>query len=729
MTKSWFVYGALLWSILGSAVPQVGCAQVPAAELGAALSAARQRYEQGWSLYRQKAIPAALVEFEQALRQFRELGDLPGQILTLKTLRNLYLDQGESAKGDAYEAQANQLLALRPAERVGPPQALDYFIQSVSLLREASNPYKAGGTTAITAGQLRQETDSLSQSLNQINTAFQVMTQARAAQSNLNIALMAQQAGRLSEALAYMETALAVVEDIRSHILVSESRTAYFATVQGYYELYIDLLMQQHRQQPRSGYDQRALAATERYRARTLLELLAEARVDIRQGISPQLRGRERQLQTELNALEQQHLRQGGLAAEAERQYSTLLQEYQGLKAQIRSTSPNYAALTYPQPLDTAALQTSLADDTLLLVYFLGTKGSHLWAVASRGITAYELPSRALIEQKVEALRRRILDPRERAATTSGEAQDLAAILLKPVADKLGKQRLVVIPDGHLHLLPFGLLPVGPTGEPLLRQHEVTVAPSITVVQHLRAQAAQRRPAGRRLAVVADPVFSVQDDRVRVSEKPPAVLPTALGEAQNRGYRWDRLPFTRQEAQAITALLPADDRKVVTDFTANRTLAVGQELQNYQILHFATHGFVDTERPEQSGLVLSLVDEQGRPLDGYLKLNDLFNLNFNANLVVLSACQTGLGSLVQGEGLVGLTRGFMHAGVPRVVASLWRVDDEATAELMTRFYQKLFREQQRPAVALRLAQMEVAQIPRWQAPYYWAGFALQGEWQ
>ena len=190
-----------------------------------------------------------------------------------------------------------------------------------------------------------------------------------------------------------------------------------------------------------------------------------------------------------------------------------------------------------------------------------------------------------------------------------------------------------------------------------------------------------------------------------------------------------RLPFARQEAEAIAKLLPPNQQLKALDFTASRQAALTGQLDQYRHLHFATHGLLNSQHPELSGIVLSLVDEAGQPQDGFLRLSDLYNLKLNAELVVLSACQTALGKDVRGEGLVGLTRGFMFAGAARVVASLWNVNDAATAELMQHFYRAMLVEKLPPTAALRAAQLALARNPRWAAPYYWAGFVLQGEWK
>jgi CHAT domain-containing protein len=195
------------------------------------------------------------------------------------------------------------------------------------------------------------------------------------------------------------------------------------------------------------------------------------------------------------------------------------------------------------------------------------------------------------------------------------------------------------------------------------------------------------------------------------------------------GLRIPRLLGSRQEANGIAAFVPPEQAMKVLDFKANKATATSAELSQYRIVHFATHGLLNSEHPELSGVVLSLVDEEGKPQDGFLRLHEVYNLNLPADLVVLSACQTALGKEIKGEGLVGLTRGFMYAGSARVVAGLWKVDDEATAELMKRFYQGMLKEGQRPAAALRAAQVSMLNEKRWQAPYYWAAFVLQGEWK
>jgi CHAT domain-containing protein len=282
----------------------------------------------------------------------------------------------------------------------------------------------------------------------------------------------------------------------------------------------------------------------------------------------------------------------------------------------------------------------------------------------------------------------------------------------------------------------------------LIVNHEIVSLPSASALAIQRSELAGRKPAPKLLAVIADPVFDRSD--VRFTTPAPAVekeqaQAIAFNDARSiehlAGTEGDksgmstmrlvipRLPFTRQEATQLLALTPKNLSFSATDFQANRATIVNGDLSQYRYVHFATHGLLDSERPGMSALVFSMVDAQGKPQDGFLRANDIYNLKLPAELVVLSACQTGLGKEVKGEGLVGLTRGFMYAGAARVVVSLWNVNDKATAELMTKFYEKILKQGERPTAALRAAQVEMWKQKQWQSPYYWAAFTIEGEWR
>ncbi len=271
---------------------------------------------------------------------------------------------------------------------------------------------------------------------------------------------------------------------------------------------------------------------------------------------------------------------------------------------------------------------------------------------------------------------------------------------------------------------------------PLVVSHEVITLPSASVLGVLRRDARGREDRPKTVAVFADPVFDSGDVRVALAKRGLSESNQgSQGIEINRSEQktglntFPRLRFSRQEAESIVRLDSKDKSFEALDFAANRGTAIGPELRHYRIVHFATHGLIDDEHIELSGIVLSLVNEKGQAQDGFLRLYDIYNLSLNADLVVISACKTALGKDIKGEGLIGLTRSFMYAGATRVVASLWQTDDRATATLMSRFYKGLLEDNLSPAAALRNAQLSMWKDNRWREPRFWAAFTLQGEWR
>jgi CHAT domain-containing protein len=282
----------------------------------------------------------------------------------------------------------------------------------------------------------------------------------------------------------------------------------------------------------------------------------------------------------------------------------------------------------------------------------------------------------------------------------------------------------------------------------LIETNEVVSLPSASALAVLRREMNGRAAAPKTLAVLADPIFDKADQRFQTvagagrnkskSAAQNEFIARATLKKQTRGVAGDRttregldlprLPFTRREAEIISSFVPAAQREKLLDFAANRQSALSPDLSKYRFVHFATHGFINNENPELSGIVLSLFDENGKEQDGFVRVGDIYNLKLPAEMVVLSGCKTGLGREIKGEGFVGLTRGFMYAGARRVTVSLWDVNDEATAELMGRFYREMLAGKKlAPAAALRQAQISLLKDRRWHSPYFWATFVLQGE--
>jgi CHAT domain-containing protein len=447
-------------------------------------------------------------------------------------------------------------------------------------------------------------------------------------------------------------------------------------------------------------------------------------------------------------------LRQGNAEelATLQKEISRLEDEYQQVQAAIRKSSPQYSALTQPQPLGLKEIQQQLDPDTLLLEYSLGAERSYLWVVSHDSLKSYVLPRREEIQRIAQhayqlLTARSVFDSTEAPVERNSRirnadrefqqaSRDLSRMILAPAGGDLKSKRLVIVAAGALQYVPFAALSV-PTLEgerPLIMQHEIVSLPSASAFAVQRQNLANRELAPKTLAVIADPVFSTGDPRFKSGAKPVPQNSTrslvhAPASAAGTQLSIPRLPFTRSEADRILAVARAGSNLKALDFRANRAMATSGELGKYRYVHFATHGYLDTTRAGLSAIVLSLFDEEGKPQDGFLRTHDIYNLKLPAELVVLSACETGLGKDVQGEGLEGLTRGFMYAGARRVVVSLWTVNDRATASLMHRLYTEILQNNKTPAAALRAAQIEMLRAGQWQSPYYWAPFVMQGEWK
>jgi CHAT domain-containing protein len=361
-----------------------------------------------------------------------------------------------------------------------------------------------------------------------------------------------------------------------------------------------------------------------------------------------------------------------------------------------------------------------------------------MWAVTPDSFNTYELPKSSEIESATEGFRGAITDslPVTEPAKAN-KLTKLSQIILAPVANQLGKKRLAIVGDGALQTIPFAALadPTIKAYQPLMVNHEIVNRPSMTAIATQRQRFNNNQKAALTLAVLADPIFDGNDERV--TGKPPTLAPElnlnrsslqrALKNIKRNGMA--RLKGTRAEALEILKLVPSQEAIYAYDFDANYSFVTNPELKKYRFLLFATHGIVDTTNPELSGIVLSQVDKQGKPVEkGYLRLGDIFNLDLGAELVVLSACDTGLGKDIKGEGLVGLTRGLMYAGSKRAVVSLWQVSDEGTSKLMPIFYKAVL-QGKAPTIALREAQLQLWNSNEWKSPYYWAPFTLQGDWK
>jgi CHAT domain-containing protein len=682
------------------------------------VGAGRARYGIGLALIVRKENQRALENFQESLRLREAEGDLRGAALTRIGLGKAYFRLGRYDESRAALEEALQTMR-KFGSRGGQIDALGNLGWVDVWLKK--DDAKAGDRFREMLRISLDSDDRYSE-----------------ANARLGLAVLARRAGALHEALDQIKRGVEIRELFRAEGAVSSQTESDnhrlsiddFAQVQEFYEVYIDLLMSLDAQEPEAGHAAEALHVSELARARNLLDLLARSE-----------------------------------ASDAE--------------------------LGAARPLRADEIQQRLLDDnTVLLEYALGSAGyaendhSFLWLVSSTGVESHILPNRADVEAAARRVyellteRNRASGPRRRELIAQADAQfqiearKLSEMLFAPVAAKLAGKRLLIAPQGALQFVPFAALPL-PEGEeqsdrvtegqrdggskiaildprssvspslrpsvsytPLIAKHEVIVVPSASALAAIVRQKALRKPARRSVIVFADPVYSADDDRVN-----PAARRSSGSSLEGKVRRREpadaggvpnlsRLSATAWEAQKIRELAKDKNSIILSDFDASREKAIDPMLGEYRFIHFATHAVINQENPDLSAIALSQVDERGRPISGLLSTQDIHRLRLPAELVVLSACRSGLGKDAPGEGLLSLTRGFLASGAARVMVTLWSIEDQATAEMMSRFYRRLLGPQQMaPAAALRATQEEMWREGRWGAPYYWSGFALQGDWR
>jgi CHAT domain-containing protein/tetratricopeptide (TPR) repeat protein len=683
---------------------------------------------------------AAIEAYRQALAVWRELKDVFGEAETRNSLGLQYVLLGDAARGQAElntalrlwrqlhnrnrEAYTLNNLALSAIGGRNHPQALDFAGRALQRLegsedrRAISYALHTLGNAYAALGQHQRALQYFQQSighkraledrwgaaytlhamgesyaaLKDADRAGDYLAQAldlrRAAHDRTGqiltlgaLARLLRNTAKLDEARQRIEEAVALIESRRSSLVSQDLRASYFASQRDYYDFHVDTLMAM-------GQTEEALTVAERARGRLLVDRLADSIAGLRRHVDPALTTRERSIQHRLNAQAERLQRSfaGPAATSGEAgirdSVAALLNEYREVTELIRQQSPRLAELTAPRQLSAGDIRALLEPGMLLLEYFLGRQRSFLWVVSSERVDSVSLPPQAAIEKAARALVARVT-AREPYAE---ESRALARLLLGPAQSRVARaRRIVVAGDGLIEAIPFSLL---------LPDIDLSYLPSAPALALRRA--APPGVTSKTLALLADPAFT------------------------SAGPDLARLRFSRLEADAISALVPAQLRTVAIDTAASRRFLTATPLRDFRILHLATHALLDDRHPELSAIALS---------DGLLRAHEIYGWDLRARLVVLSACRSALGTPLRGEGLQSVTRGFLYAGAAAVLATLWDVDDRATAALMKRFYQELLLRHQPAGSALRLAQSAVRGTPGWEHPYYWAGFTLQGEWR
>jgi CHAT domain-containing protein/tetratricopeptide (TPR) repeat protein len=704
----------------------------------------------------------ALEHYKQALELFRAANDRNLEATALNNIGGFYLNTLKDSKTalDYYTRSLEIRQALgQPIElaimldNIGSlynssgdsRKALEYHRQALNI-RQKSGHRLGEAASLHNMGAAHYSLGEFSMALDYFNQALKLYRslghRSREAVALYGLAMIERDRGNLDQSLVWMEESLNIVESLRSGVASQHLRASYFAQRQDYYEFHIDLLMRLHQREPAKAHDLAAFQASERARARSLLELLAEARIDVEQGISPELKQRERaahlriaRIQGQLIQAYSQPQPDQSKTAVLEEELKQADAEREQLVAEIRQRHPPYAEIQYPAAPKSKDVQSLLDDQTVLLEYALGQKNSFLFAVTQKDFLVVRLPPASAVGAEVEALRAVITSRPQRSDFEKQikHSRKLFRDLLEPAGKLLvGKQRLIIVPSGILHYLPFEVLltkgeekalaTMTPARLPyLLRDYAISYVPSAAVLASLRNRPA-KSTAGKSFVAFADPVYG------DLTESPASLTQPNLSYAfgDQRPWRLARLIGSRREVEQISALFPKEQVSLLLREQASEENAktAGRFVQ-FRFVHFATHGLLNEENPSHSGLILNLESAQ-QSEDGLLQAYEIFNLKLNADLVVLSGCETGLGKEVKGEGLVGLSHAFFYAGTPSLVVSLWKVQDRSTADLMVNLYREIVRTQTK-SEALRQAKLRLIQQGRYADPYYWAPFVLTGD--
>lgn len=696
--------------------------------------------------------------FERALPIREQANDGRGQVAVLHFLGDVHRHLGNYARALHFHDRARNLAVTPMAKaKIDILRARDQFDAAkfdaaADILEQVNAAARQANASAVVADSSYElgrtlarsgSTDRAQLKLEEAQGVYQkVGSLGGQAQSLLELGRI-RQAIDINAAIENARQAITHIEQLRGRVANPELRAVYLSTRRHYYEFLIDVLMQSHdaagTADEASDFLLQALSVSERARARATVDLMSEAAVDIRRGVDPELRARQYELYGEL--AQKQYVRDRLLAQEADPDSVTsVVSELQDIRTalevleiELRDSNPRLSILGNPAVLNTEQIQEQLDEDSVVLQYWLGNTASYIWIVTRSDVRSARIADRRTIDRLARQVYESLSSIRMDSASARARqaaVEALSELVIGPAADAIAdKVRIIVAADGSLQYVPFSLLLTD--GESaLINTHEVVVVPSITALAAQRQTFADRSPAGKTLAAIGDPVFEYSDSRLDgvAAKSSGEVVSTSFFGLSSEQADLSRLPFSAMEIERISDLVADDDRLVATGFEATRQQIIGGAIADYRIVHFGTHGLVNDRHPALSTLVFSLVNQNGRPSNGFLRLHDIYNLELAADLVVLSACETGLGREIRGEGLVGLTQGFMYAGARSVIASLWRVSDRATAELMTLFYKYLLEDGYPPASALRRAQQDMAGERRWRDPYFWSGFVLHGDW-
>jgi CHAT domain-containing protein/tetratricopeptide (TPR) repeat protein len=642
-------------------------------------------------------------------------------------------------------------------------EASAHLKQALDLAAQIHQSYEQADALSAQAAlaQTQGRTSDAETALQQSNDLWRSLPdQSRLAQGLSQLAELEVKSGNLQQANDYLAQAVDLIENSRGSIARGGLRTQYFALQHHTYDLAVYTEMQLNLANPDGGYAAKAWEIAERARARSLLDSLGAENAESGDPAQQPLREHLAVLGRQIEDSQDRIAQLGTSAADIEKAGKLQQSLHQSLteeqELESRLSSIGAKETTTPAVLTPAAFaHQALGPRTSLLEYWEGERASYVWLVSHDGtLHVATLPSASQLNAQVasyekDLLARNSVLPNEDFAQrshrfTAADARldqhgrRLGETLLPPAIHKAlnDADTLLIIPDGSLHSIPFTALIEPGSKQYLIQRYRLINEPSAAAAAAVAPLAARNGDSEQRVAIFADPVYSKTDGRF---QKPDAVVP-AISENVTRGAanteiasldlsNLPRLPGSRQEALAISAAAGPQNSSLHMGFEATPGAVKTLDWKTYSVAHFAAHAVASPNVPESSGIVLSMVDTGGHSVDGMLWLRDIRRLHLASDLVVLSGCGTALGENIPGEGLNSLSRAFLASGTRDVTATLWSADDGASSQLMRSFYHGFVKDHLPAPTALRAAQLQMLQDARYRAPYYWAGFVMEGAWQ
>ncbi len=603
------------------------------------------------------------------------------------------------------------------------PEALKYFklalekAEIVEDLEEKANLYINIGLVNSLQGNYDL---SLKYFQEAINTASSAGKENILWEAYFEIATAHLRQGNHEKSLENYKKSISFIEKIRSRIQLEEFKASYLASDKRIeaYQNTVNLLCMLHDSEPEKDHNIEAFGYLERAKARAFLDRLEVSQVNISQGVDIELLSQEEEELQKISSLNLSLLTPG-LDNEQENSIKEKIglseERIETLKRKIRLSSPAYADLKYPQIITLEQTQKQMLDSkTAFLEYSLGKENSYAFVITKEKFKIFQIPSAKKIKEQVSEYLMAITDKENQDFSIGHE---LFRMLVLPGLDEK-TEKLIFVPDGILHYLPFeALLSQKDKKRWLIEDYKIAYTPSISslreIIRHKRISEIKPK---KDLLAFGDPFFGSDEEVASARASSQSISPVGA-------FNVSRLEFSGMEVERIASLFKKTKIDVFKRKEASEEKLKDLNLGDYKILHLATHCLIDNKKPDRSSIVFSIGNAQAE--DEILQMREVFNLKMNSDLITLSACQTGLGEFIRGEGIEGLSRAFFYAGASSALISLWAVHDQATSQFMERYYFHL-RSSKSIMDALQKTKLEMINSDILSHPYYWAGFIITG---